>query len=1499
MLVYFSPPAVLGDPEGGGGNTGKLDWYYYVGGFVHSSNGNLVVQEADFAIAGLGYTMALVRTYNAQLAATDGPLGYGWTSNWHTHLTENVDDSVTWTDPTGASFTFVIDDGDYVSPAGISAKLVHDDTNGVFRLYHKDGSVWGFGTNNYLDYQATRDGPAIWFNWSGDTPPKLLNVTADSGLLVELSYTGAGITTVTYPPSDRTVEFAYTDGELVTVTDAMGNDTDFTYGSGHLLDTWTDPVGKRYSFDYDVNDRVTFVNLSAINVGTGATLYGFSAYEFAYDGVWTNVTNAREDVTSIQHNAAGNPLLVDGPQCGECGAFQLVGKGPGGCGCSGGGSCGGAGFREVSESVSMTWDTDHNLLTYADAAGNDWQLDWDERNNPLNLTDPLDSVMRWNWTNVDDVGSGGTYISLLDNRTDYRGYKWEFTYTSTGNLENTTDPLGNVSVRAYDANGSLVSYTDFRGNETTYEYNGHGQRTKTTDARGNDTLYGRDEVGRVLNITTPRGNLWTYAYDALNRLVNVTDALGNSTLFEYNARGDRTSVEDALGRHTNTSFNVTNGKVHNMTDAYGNVTSYSYDLVGNLVTATDRGDDQTSYAYDDWNRLTTVTDPSDNQTTYTYNSDGTVDTRTDRRGFNTTYGWDAKHQLLNVTDALGNLTEYLYDKDGRQTSMTDANGEAWTFTYDALGRLAQVIDPLNNATSLSYDENGNLLLRLDPNSHATSQAYDELNRRVTETDAESHTTTYAYDEDSNLISVLDAAGNYTNHSYDELGHLSQTTNGLGETVNYTYDDVGNLVNVTDGRGHSTLWTYDALNRRVIEQSHLGNQTTWKYTSEGRVATKQDANGEWTNYTYDVMERLVDVTYTAGSPDAHYVFTYDEEGNRLTAADDFFRRTDTYDALDRITSVNFDYFTFNKTVKYAYDAVGNRVGLMYPDKVWLNSSYDELNRLSSMQLGTNSSYAFEFDAGSRVTRVTYPTGMTTEYMYNSANWLMSVFTNDSGGGVLESFEYTRDDIGNVLTMTDTQPIEDARVSTYTYDNAYRLAGEQNGDGDEDWINYTYDASGNRLDETVGIGSPIGYGYDEENKLLFRGSTTFAYDANGNLVNRTTLLPGQNWTYAWDGENRLVQVTSPDSLTTRSYEYSTDGNRVSAQTDTDPRTYFLYDFRDSSGFDDILGEYNDVGVLQVRYVHGPGPDRPLQRIVDSTNTSYYYAADGLGSVSRLVDSNEITDSVYRYEAFGALRDHTNGTTNPYHFTGRELDATFGLYYYRARTYDTDIGRFLSRDPARTADGPNPYIYVQGNPTNLVDPSGLIKAMPIPVGSSPQKTLNTVHLSLESGPSPVPDVYWDAEDIAFEWWETLFPNTVCAKAAGDKSKQAVRNYGLATDEYPRHDLISHCIFGCYLKKYCKVSDASVFVIAALKETSDLLTHGLDASHYQFDDYDATTYGAQQCADSWVYVYSWVNDDTPERMQETCGQCCIRAFYVSAKTGAWTDVPNDEGNWYRDLYS
>jgi RHS repeat-associated protein len=100
--------------------------------------------------------------------------------------------------------------------------------------------------------------------------------------------------------------------------------------------------------------------------------------------------------------------------------------------------------------------------------------------------------------------------------------------------------------------------------------------------------------------------------------------------------------------------------------------------------------------------------------------------------------------------------------------------------------------------------------------------------------------------------------------------------------------------------------------------------------------------------------------------------------------------------------------------------------------------------------------------------------------------------------------------------------------------------------------------------------------------------------------------------------------------------------------------------------------------------------------------FFEADGLGSITSLSGAAGVTDT-YTYKPFG-VTTATGSNPNRFRFTGREWDSETNLYYYRARYYDPNTGRFLSEDPTAFGGGMNFFAYGHNSPTNLVDPYGL---------------------------------------------------------------------------------------------------------------------------------------------------------------------------------------------------
>jgi RHS repeat-associated protein len=105
--------------------------------------------------------------------------------------------------------------------------------------------------------------------------------------------------------------------------------------------------------------------------------------------------------------------------------------------------------------------------------------------------------------------------------------------------------------------------------------------------------------------------------------------------------------------------------------------------------------------------------------------------------------------------------------------------------------------------------------------------------------------------------------------------------------------------------------------------------------------------------------------------------------------------------------------------------------------------------------------------------------------------------------------------------------------------------------------------------------------------------------------------------------------------------------------------------------------------------------------------YYFHDGLGSVRQLLDSTGDLDANYAYDPFG-VPVVEGDATNPYGFTGEAWDEEVELLYLRARYYQPETGRFVSRDPwpgdVWRPGTLNRYLYVTNTPVNNVDPGGL---------------------------------------------------------------------------------------------------------------------------------------------------------------------------------------------------
>ena len=225
-------------------------------------------------------------------------------------------------------------------------------------------------------------------------------------------------------------------------------------------------------------------------------------------------------------------------------------------------------------------------------------------------------------------------------------------------------------------------------------------------------------------------------------------------------------------------------------------------------------------------------------------------------------------------------------------------------------------------------------------------------------------------------------------------------------------------------------------------------------------------------------------------------------------------------------------------------------------------------------------------------------------------------------------------------------------------------------------------GNRETEARPSGTTT-YTYDDADRLLTAGAARYGYDQNGNQ----TEAPFKTLTY--DLENRLKTWTHGGA--SFSYGYGGDGTRLSF-SDGGEETRYLWDA--NHPLPQLALELDENDDLVRGYVYGLG----RTSLVTPGNTSFY-VYDGLGSVANTLGESGNVQKTYSYEPFGLARTETGGgAENVMKFTGEQEDAS-GLYHLRARQYDPQTGRFLTRDPLG-----GKYQYAGSRPTVFADPSGL---------------------------------------------------------------------------------------------------------------------------------------------------------------------------------------------------
>ncbi|MCM1981745.1 T6SS effector amidase Tae4 family protein [Lyngbya confervoides] len=966
--------------------------------------------------------------------------------------------------------------------------------------------------------------------------------------------------------------------------------------------------------------------------------------------------------------------------------------------------------------VELIYDPDNDIQQVSDQLGNITTYEYDERGNVLREVDSL----------------GGVTIRTYDDRNnmlteaDPLGNTMTFTYDGDRNVLTETDALGNVTRYTYNRFGNILTTTDPTGQTISNTYDRNGNLTKIEGQASGLLTFEYDEVGNLIQMEDASG-ITTFAYDSVGNLISQVDAVGTSTNYFYDPRNNNLIAERTVqtlpdgtlrSLATKMVYDRENRLIKTI-DADGNITETIYDAAGNRVEEIDALGRSTRYIYDDRGQMVATIYP-----------DATPDIDADNPRTQTVY--DAKGQVISEIDELGRVTRMVYDALGRQVEMiypdatpdTDADNPRMQMEYDAAGRKLADIDPRGNRTEYRYDDAGRLIETILPDETPEdltdnprfTTAYDAAGRQLTQTDALGQVIRFIYDDlgrpiaqeyddgtrtatefddAGRVVARIDQAGVVTRYEYDALGRLTAVVDALNQRTVYTYDEQGNLITQTDANGNTTRYEYDRLGRRIATVLPLGERETYEYDAVGNQIRRIDFNGEVTEYSYDERNRLI----VKDLPGEEYdeTHSYTDNGLRETVVDNRGTATYRYDEQNRLIEREDPD---GRKIAYSYDIAGNRTSVEIPSGTTAYT-FDAQNRLKTVTDPEGGVTTYFYNGVGNLERTTFPNGTEEIREYDELNRLVFIQTTGPEG-VIASFRYTLDATGNRLAVDE----HDGRRVEYSYDLLYRLTKETIFDPGATeasrTIEYVYDPVGNRLSRVdSGEGTTI-YTYDDNDRLL-RATldgvvTSYTYDNNGNTMSKTT--DGTTITYAWNADNRLVGAdTDGDGAIDVVNEYNEDGIRV-GQIVNGEVTRFLIDANRS--YAQVLEEYSTDEIIKVFYIYGNdlisqnrGGDKSI------------YHVDGLGSTRAISDVVGDNINEYNFDAFGQISYILESEENRYRYSGEQFIPELDLSYNRARHYNQDIGRFISRDQwlgdSLKPITLNKYLYGSANPVRYIDPSG----------------------------------------------------------------------------------------------------------------------------------------------------------------------------------------------------
>lgn len=1150
--------------------------------FLNAATGNLLINQQDESLVGLGPDAAISRTYNSFGDMTDDN-----GDNWRQSTDRRIYGLTGTLNTAGATAKLSSADGSEIT---YTYQTLTRTVNGTTYTESAYFATDGAGAYDKLEFNATT---FVWKWTDGDTGASesyqpygvnRLNGTANTSGSWIRRFDASGALTI----------YNYDTGSGKYIVSAGTASTDYiTYAGGawswtysgttigqvyNNTSAWrvvsqTDTSGNTLTYSYGSNDQLYRVTTA----DGGYTQYSWSGTNITQitTGYTDLVTSAAKTLTRTRYGYDGSNRLTT----------VTVDLTPGDNSVSDG----------ATYVTTYTYDgTSKRVASITQTDGSSVAIAYDGSNRVHTLTQTVSTGV----TRVTTID----YFTGYTNITDASGQVTRLDYDASDQLTKITAPAAytgasqQITQFAYNATGDLISTTDALGKVTSYTYDSYGNALTVTDPLSNVVTRTFDTKNQVLTETRPGSLTTRYAYDANQRLEYLVSAEGRVTHFSYDSHGNAIADQVYVGGHYDVSAlasgtPLTSAQIATWASGLSDKTQFentarTFDARGDLLTETEYASDlstgapntsgskkTTSYVYDNAGQLLSRTVSGLNTETFVYDGLGRVTASTDLNGGTTTFAFGDAAGTTTVTLASGYVTVRTYNKAGDLVSVTDSgtntSGGTTGYAYDKLGRVRVTTDALGRKLYAIYDKAGRHTGDVDNDGNLIEYRYDADNRLVgtiqyhTLISSTNLASLANPDAVSDVATIRPATSTQDTASwivYDADGRVLETIAGDGSAAISTYDGAGRLLQTTayynkiaaatvsgfiTGSAPSTVLTPTADSARDLIARNF-------YDKDGLLVGKLDGEGYLTQNVYDDAGRLITTIASATQ-----VALASRAGSSFATLQGLVGTS----ADDRISHLVYDD---RGLIRYKIDEVvvagvakGRVTAYTYPDnldqpaRVAVYDGY--MAATSNYTLANIQSLTATLDAstGNRVTYNNYDSAGRLAYT-TSAIGLVSSFKYDTMGQVIRTVAFA------TARAVTSQPLTsdlDTWQAAHLADTGNRIVrawytarGETAYTADaEGYVTKSdFDAKGQLTGTTrwaTAITTSDTTTYSQVTAALSGATETMGwqYDSLGRTTRATDAL-GNYTTYTYHGATKLVNTVTraangtaqEQSVTTTTYD-----------------------------------------------------------------------------------------------------------------------------------------------------------------------------------------------------------------------------------------------------------------------------------------------------------------------------------------------------------------------------